>query len=103
MCWYDTIRSQPERPPLQKQLKLKEEDKEMTLAEEVLMMKSTPLCIAWREEKLKEIEEKRPMVVLVIPMLQRLTKEGLQYAIVEVAYRCTEQVYVSSSHITYLL
>jgi len=33
-------------PPLQKQMKLKEEVSETMLAEEVPMMKSTPLCIA---------------------------------------------------------
>ena len=68
-------------PPLQKQLKLKEEDKEMTLAEEALMMKSTPLHITWRGEKKKQIEEKGPTVALVIPMLKKLMKEGPQYII----------------------
>ena len=35
----------------------------------------------WREEKKRKVEEKGPMVALVVPMLQKLTKEGPQYAI----------------------
>jgi len=40
-------------PPLQKQTKMKEEPSEMTSVDEALMTKSTPWCIAQREEKKK--------------------------------------------------
>jgi len=43
--WIGTPEMGGAMPPLQKHSKLKEEEKEMTLAEEVLMMKSTPLYI----------------------------------------------------------
>jgi len=79
--WITTLEMGGATPPLQKQSKLKEEDKETTLAEEVPMMKLTPLHIVWREEKKRKIKEKGPTVMLVIPMLQNLTKEGPQYAI----------------------
>ena len=63
-------------PPLMKHSKLKKEEKETTLAAEVQMMKLTSLHIQ-REEKKKEVKEKGPTVALVIPMVQRLTKEEL--------------------------
>jgi len=79
--WIGTPEMGGAMPPLQKHSELKEEEKETTSAEEVPMMKSPPLCIAWREEKKRKLEEKGPTVALVIPMLQKLTKEGPQYTI----------------------
>jgi len=49
--WTGTMGTGGVTPPLQKQMKLKEEASETTLAEEALMMKSTPLHIVWGEEK----------------------------------------------------
>jgi len=44
--WIGTPEMGGAMPSLQKHSKLKEKNKEMTSAEEVLMMKLTPLCIA---------------------------------------------------------
>jgi len=68
-------------PPLQKQMKWKEESSETTSAEEVPIMKSTPLHIVQREEKQKVVQKKGPMVVIVIPLLQRIVKDALEYII----------------------
>jgi len=57
-------------PPLQKQIKMKEEPSETTSADEALMTKSTPWCIARREEKKKLVQKTGPTVALVLPMLQ---------------------------------
>jgi len=57
-------------PPLQKQTKMKEEPSETTLADEAPMIKSTPWCIARREEKKKLVQKTGPTVALVVPMLQ---------------------------------
>jgi len=47
--WTGTVGTGGAMPPLQKQMKLKEESSETTSADEVLIMKSTPLHIVWRE------------------------------------------------------
>jgi len=57
-------------PPLQKQIKMKEEPSEMMLADKVLMTKSTPWCIVQREEKKKSVQKTGLTVVLVVQMLQ---------------------------------
>jgi len=77
--WTGTVGTGGAMPPLQKQMKLKEGSSEATLAEEVLMMKSTPLCIVWREEKCKVVQKKEPTVVIVVPMLQRIAKDAPEY------------------------
>ena len=66
-------------PPLQKQMKLKEEVSETMSVEEAPMMKSTPLCIAWREEKQKAVQEKGLTMAIVVPMLQRIAKDAPEY------------------------
>ena len=66
-------------PPLQKQMKMKEELSETMLADEVLITKSTPWRIVQREEKKKLVQKTGLMVVLVVPMLQRLAKDVQQY------------------------
>jgi len=66
-------------PPLQKQMKLKEESSETTLVEEALITKSTPLHIVWREEKQKVVQKKGLMVVIVIPILRRIAKDAPKY------------------------
>jgi len=65
-------------PPLQKQMKLKEESETM-LADKAPMMKSTPLHIAQREQKQKVLQEKGPTVAIVVPMLQRIAKDAPEY------------------------
>jgi len=56
-------------PPLQKQMKMKEDPSEMTSADEAPMTKSTPWCIVQREEK-KSAQKTGLTVALVVPMLQ---------------------------------
>jgi len=65
-------------PLLNKCLKLKEGELYHISVEEAPIMKSTPLHIVWREEKKKTVQEEGPMVVIVTPMLQRLSKEEPQ-------------------------
>jgi len=43
--WTGTVGMGGATPPLQKQMKIKEEPSEMTLTDEALMTKSTPWCI----------------------------------------------------------
>jgi len=40
---------------------------------------SIPLCIVWREEKQKVVQKKGLMVVIVVPMLQRIAKDAPEY------------------------
>jgi len=74
--WTGTTGTRGAMPPLQKQMKLKKEVSETTLAEEALVMKSTPLHIVQREEKCKVVQEKGLMVAIVVPMLQRIAKDA---------------------------
>jgi len=53
-------------PPLQKQMKMKEEPSETTLVDEAPITKSTPRCIVQREEKKKLVQKTG---ALVVPML----------------------------------
>jgi len=43
------------------------------------MIKSTPLHIAWREEKHKVVQKKGPTMAIVAPMLQRIANNALEY------------------------
>jgi len=79
--WTGTPEMGGAMPPLNKCLKLKEEELCHTSVEEVLIMKSTPLSIAWREEKKKTVQEEGLTVAIVMPMLQRLSKEEPQLCI----------------------
>jgi len=65
-------------PPLQKQMKLKEESETMSV-DEAPIMKSTPLHIAQREEKQKALQEKGPTVAIVVPMLPKIAKDAPEY------------------------
>ena len=65
-------------PPLQKQMKLKEESSE-TKSVEAPIIKSTPLHIVQREEKKKAVQKKGLTVAIVIPMLQRIAKDVPDY------------------------
>ena len=49
--WIGTAGMGGATPPLQKQMKMKEEPSETTSADEALITKSTPWCIVRREEK----------------------------------------------------
>jgi len=73
--WTGTAGMGGATPPLQKQMKMKEEPSEMMLADEAPMTKSTPRCIVQREEKKKSVRKTGLTVVLVVPMLQRLAKD----------------------------
>jgi len=53
--WIGTVGMGGATPPLQKQMKMKEEPSEMTSADKALMTKSTPWRIARREEKKKSV------------------------------------------------
>jgi len=66
-------------PALQKQMKMKEEPLETTLADEALITKSTPWRIARREEKKKLVWKTGLTVALVVPMLQQLAKDVQEY------------------------
>jgi len=68
--WAGTAGTGGATPPLQKQMKMKEEPSEMTSADEAPMTKSTSWCIVQREEKKKSVQKTGPTVVLVVPMLQ---------------------------------
>ena len=56
--WTGTAGMGGAMPSLQKQTKLKEESSETMSAEKALIMKSTSLHIAWREEKWKAVQKK---------------------------------------------
>jgi len=49
--WTGMVETGGATPPLQKQMKLKEESTETALVDEAPIMKSMPLHIVWREEK----------------------------------------------------
>jgi len=68
--WIGTAGMGGTTPPLQTQMKLKEEPSETTSADEVLMTKSTPWHIAQREEKKKLVRKTGLTVALVVQMLQ---------------------------------
>jgi len=68
--WTGTVGMGGATPSLQKQMKMKEDPSETTLADEAPMTKSTPWHIAQRGEKKKSARKTGPTVALVVPMLQ---------------------------------
>ena len=77
--WIGTVGMGGATPPLQKQMKMKEEPSEMTLVDKVLRTKSTPWHIAQREGERKWVQKTGPTVALVAPMLQQLSKDVQEY------------------------
>jgi len=77
--WTGTVGTGGATPPLQKQMKMKEEPSETMSADKVPMTKSTPWCIVQREEKKKLVQKTGLTVALVVPMLQQLAKDVQEY------------------------